>query len=289
VRLLTKAELPATLVPLETFEPIEGVVIFCGIPTIPPKLDEALVQFTQRGGAVVFVGAPPSTPIGKIHFVSETGKSDAAMRFSENASPILARLNPGDEIATRPVDVALLKESPQMNVDARWRDNARAAMMHLESGGARILWLGFDPTALASDDDPRLMLLLRTAFRWVAGQPVSDGAIGAPQLAKTLAPAARREARANRFTFTVDRLPGRDQFGIRMQNRGGIPLANPTVEIWLPPGVTEVALAGDLIMRRNATVTGVQDQGACLVSLPTLSRNEERVMKLKIVGRHLPK
>jgi len=74
-----------------------------------------------------------------------------------------------------------------------------------------------------------------------------------------------------------------------MQNRGGIPLANPTVEIWLPPGVTEVALAGDLIMRRNATVTGVQDQGACLVSLPTLSRNEERVMKLKIVGRHLPK
>ena len=289
VRLLTKAELPATLVPLETFEPIEGVVILCGVPTIPPKLDEALVQFTQRGGAIVFAGSPPSTPIGKIHFTAEIGKSDAAMRFSENASPILARLNPGDEIATRTTDVALLKESPQMNVDARWRDNARAAVMHVESAGARCLWFGFDPTALASDDDPRLMLLLRTAFRWVAGQPVSDGAIGAPQLAKTLTPAARREARANRFTFTVDRLPNRDQFGIRMQNRGGIPIINPTVKIWLPPGVTEVALAGDFIMRRNATLTGMQDEGACLVSLPSLSRNEERVMKLKIVKRYAPK
>jgi len=288
VRLLTKAELPATLVPLETFEPIEGVVIFCGVPTIPPKLHDALFEFTQRGGALAFVGAPPSTPIGKIHFSAETGKSDAAIRFSETASPILARLNPGDEVAMRAGDVSLLKESPQMNVDARWRDNARAAVMHVESGGVRCLWFGFDPTALASED-PRLMLLLRTAFRWVAGQPVSDGAIGAPQLAKTLTPGARREARANRFTFTVDRLPNRDQFGIRMQNRGGIPLINPTVKIWLPPGVTEVALGGDLIMRRNATLTGVPEEGACLVSLPSLTRNEERIMKLKIVRRYAPK
>src|SRR5947207_7010940 len=65
VRELTKAELSATLVPLEMFDPIEGVVVFCGVPEIPPRLDQALVEFTRRGGAIAFAGAPPSTPIGK--------------------------------------------------------------------------------------------------------------------------------------------------------------------------------------------------------------------------------
>jgi len=283
VRVLTKAELPATLVPLETFDPIEGVVVFCDVPKIPQRLDDALAEFTRRGGSLAFVGAPPETPIGRIHLVAETGKSDSAMRLSEAVSPVLARLNPGAEIATRIGDVAMLKESPRMNVDARWRDNSRAAVMHLEADGARYLWFGIDPSALANPDDRQLLLLLRTAFRWVAGQPVSDGAVGAPQLANTLTPDARREARANRFAFTVDRLPNRRQFGIRMMNRGGVPLQNPTVKIWLPPGVTQVALAGDFIMRRNATLTGVPEEGACLVSLPSLTRNEDRVMKLRIV------
>ena len=170
-----------------------------------------------------------------------------------------------------------------MNIDARWRENARAAMMHIEVDGARCLWFGIDPNALFNPDDRQLLLLLRTAFRWAAGQPVSDGAIGAPQLAKTLTPDARRDARVNRFAFTVDRLPNRNQFGIRMTNRGGRPLMNPTVKIWLPPGVTQVGLGGDFIMRRNATLTGVPEEGACLVSLPSLTRNEDRVMKLRIV------
>lgn len=283
VRVLTKAELPATLVPLETFDPIEGVVLFCDVPTISPRLDEALAEFTRKGGSLAFAGAPPATPIGRIHLIAETGKSDAAVRLSESLSPVLARLNPGAEIPTRVSDVAMLKESPRMNIDARWRDNSRAAVMHLEADGARYLWFGVDPTALANPEDRQLLLLLRTAFRWAAGQPVSDGAVGAPQLANTLTPDARREARANRFAFTVDRLTNRNQFGIRMMNRGGVPLLNPTVKIWLPPGVTQVALAGDFIMRRNATLTGVPEEGACLVSLPSLTRNEDRVMKLRIV------
>src|SRR5436309_3512468 len=83
-----------------------------------------------------------------------------------------------------------------------------------------------------------------------------------PQSAKTLTPDARRDARVNRFAFTVDRLPNRNQFGIRMTNRGGRPLMNPTVKIWLPPGVTQVGLGGDFIMRRNATLTGVPEEGA---------------------------
>jgi len=70
---------------------------------------------------------------------------------------------------------------------------------------------------------------------------------------------------------------------VRMINRGGRPLANPTLKIWMPPRVTKVALAGDMIMRRNATLTGVPEEGACLMSLPLLTRNEERVLKLEIV------
>jgi len=286
VRLLTQAELPATLVPLETFDPIEGVVVFCDVPDLPPRLVPALQEFIRRGGAIAYAGTPPRTPIGRIRLSTEAGKSDNVLRLSEAVSPILARLNPGAEVGASVTEVALLKESPRMNIDARWRDNSRAAVMHIEDAGARCLWFGFDPDALNNREDKQILLLLRTAFRWAAGQPVSDGAVGAPQLAKALTPDSRREARANRFAFSVDRLPNPNQFGIRMTNRGGLPLQNPTVKIWLPPGVTQVALAGDFIMRRNATLTGVPEEGACLVTLPSLTRNEDRVMKLKIVEVH---
>jgi hypothetical protein len=75
---------------------------------------------------------------------------------------------------------------------------------------------------------------------------------------------------------------------VRMTNRGGTPLPNPTVKVWMPPRVTKVALAGDIIMRRNATLTGIPEEGACLISLPSLTRNEERVLKLEIVEQRPP-
>jgi hypothetical protein len=177
--------------------------------------------------------------------------------------------------------VAFLKETPRMVIDARWKANARAVIMHMEQAGTRFLWFGFEPDAVPHDDR-QLQLLLRTAFRWVAGQPVSEGAIGPAQMAKTLSPNARRQARAKHFVFSVDPLPNRRLFSIRMSNRGTTALENPTVKVWLPPGVTKVRLAGDFIMKRNATITGVPEEGACLVSLPRLTPNEDRVMKLKI-------
>jgi hypothetical protein len=193
-------------------------------------------------------------------------------------------LNPGYELATKPVKVALLKESPHMVVDARWKTSARAVVMHVEEKGARTIWFGFDPESLVKEEDNQMMLLLRTAFRWVSGQPVSDGAVGPAQVASTLTPAARREAREGRFAFSVDRLSNPKLFSVRMTNRGGAPLENPTVKIWLPPGVTEVALSGDFIMKRNATLSGVPEEGACVVSLPSLTSNEDRIMKLRIVN-----
>jgi hypothetical protein len=225
---------------------------------------------------------PPRGAIGKLRLTAESGRSDNALKLSEAVSPILARLNPGYEVSTRPGEVALLKESPRMVIDARWKQNARAVIMHMEMDGARTLWFGFDPDATAPEDH-QLLLLMRTAFRWVSGQPISDGAVGAPQLAKALTPDTRREARQEHFAFSVDRLPNPRLFTVRMTNRGKVPLANPTVKIWLPPRVTQVALAGDYVMKRNVIVTGVPEEGACLVSLPSLTRNEDRVMKLKIV------
>jgi hypothetical protein len=282
VRMLTKAEMQPTLVPLETFDPIEGVVVFCDIPEIPPRLAELLDIFVHRGGAIAFVGKPPVTPIGKFRLMADEGVADPRLKLSESVSPVLARLNPGSELAVKPRTVSFLRESPRMFVDARWKQNSRAAIMHMEVEGGRFLWFGIHPDMLLHDE-PALNAMLRSGFRWVAGQPVSDGAIGATQDARTLAPDARRDARENRFAFSVDRMENPKLLTIRMANRGGLPLANPTVKVWLPPNVTKVALDGDIIMTRNATLTPVQGEGACLISLPRLVRNADRVMKLRIV------
>jgi hypothetical protein len=282
VRLLTKAEMNPTLVPLETFDPIEGVVVFCDIDDIPPKTVDLLEQFIRKGGALVFVGTPPKTPIGDFRLTSDNGMSDSTIKLGENASPVLARLTPGWPIPVRRSRVAFLKESPRMGIDARWAENSRAVAMHEEVDGARYLWFGFDPDTLTRDE-VQLNVMLRTAFRWAGGQPVSDGAVGTPQLAKTLTPDARKDARDNGFTFSVDRAKDPKLLTVRMINRGGKPIANPTVKVWMPPRVTKVALAGDIVMRRNATLTGVPEEGACLISLPSLTRNEDRVLKLEIV------
>jgi len=288
VQLLTRAEMSPTLVPFETFNPIEGVVVFCDVPEIPARLAEILDEFVRRGGALVFVGRPPRTPIGKFRLLAENGRSDDEIRLAEIDSPVLARLNPAFKIPTRSTPVAMLKESPRMRVDARWEQNARAVVMHMEVEGGRYLWMGLDPAAIGKDDNNQLMLMLRTAFRWVAGQPVSDGAIGSPQVARLLSPSARRDARANRFVFSVDRTRKPEVFTVRMMNRGGVPIANPTVKVWLPPHVTQVALGGNFIQNRGAVLSGVPEDGACLVSLPSLTRNEERVLSLKIVSVRPP-
>jgi hypothetical protein len=281
VRLLTTAEMQPTLVPVDQLEVLQGVVVICDLPSIPPKMDEALTRFIDRGGSVAVLGAPPSTNIGKIRLVADSGMSDSAIQLSESVSPILARLNPGYAIAARRTTVVFLQESPRMTIDARWSGNSRAVVMHMEQAGSRYLWMGFDPDALNAQDR-QLKLMLRTAFRWVAGQPISDGAVGDADLARTLAPDARRLAREEHFGFSVEPLGNRKVFSIRMANRGGRPIENPTVKIWLPPGVTQVALAGDFIMKRRASLTGVPEEGACLISLPSLTRNEDRLMKIKI-------
>ena len=284
VRLLTAAEMQPTLVPVDRLEVLQGVVAICDLQSLPPKVTESLNEFVRKGGAVAVLGAPPQTPLGNLLLVADGGDSDGSFKFSESVSPILSRLNPGYEIPVRRSRVAFLQETARMNVDARWSSNSRAVIMHMERGNSRYLWFGFNPDAVVTQQDRNLLLLLRTAFRWVAGQPVSDGAVGDANQAMTFTPNARRDARAARFSFSVDPLGDKRTFSVEMSNRGPKALVNPTVRIWLPPGVTGVRMAGDPLMHRHATLTGLPEEGACLVTMPRLGRNESRVMKIKITS-----
>jgi len=283
VRLLNDAELQSTLVTADKVEALQGVVVLCDIWSLPPAFAANLDRFLAAGGAVVVAGAPPVTPLGGMSLTADSGLSDNGVKFSETASPLLARLNPGDEVSLRPTNVAFLKETARMAVDARWRRNARAAVMHIEKDGVRYVWIGVDPDALPPGGNNELTLLVRTAFRWACGEAISDGAVGAAADTKAFAPQTRQHAREEHFAFSVDRLRNHDQFAVRLLNRGAAPLENPTVKVWLPPGVRQVALAGDLLMRHGATLTGIPDEGACLIALPSLARNADRVLKLKIV------
>lgn len=278
IRLLTRAGLNPNLVALADLDRVEGVVVLCGVEEIPA--DKA--RLLEAATALAFVGNPPETPLGGLRLAADRAPSDQAFRVSDIPSPVLARIRPGAAIRTEVAEVALLQETPGMIIDARWDGNARAAVMHMEKNGRRYLWFGVEPDALPALDR-ELVLILRAGFRWVAGQPVSDGAVGAPQTAKTLAGVAREEARVSRFAFSVDRGSRDGVLTVRMINRAPEPISNPTVMIWLPLGVKSVSLGGDFIMSRNATLTGVPEQGACLLSLPRLARGETRVLKLVMV------
>lgn len=229
------------------------------------------------GSGIAILGMPPRN--APVRLTATLGKSDEGFKLAETVSPVLARLNPGAEIPVRPAPVPLLEETPQMHVDARWKTNARAAVMHMELPGSRVLWIGLVPDAVPANQF--VLLMLRTAFRWLGGQPISDGAAGVSAQATTMTPAARWQARNQRLTFSFERLRDRGKFAVRMENRGERPIFNPTVQLWLPPGVKRVALDGDWIMKRGATIAADQQDGMCVVSLRSLGRNEVRVLKLE--------
>lgn len=253
VNLLTRAGVQATLVSVDACSAAGGVVLFCDVPAVPPAC--------SRGDALAFAGVP-----GALGLHAERGTSDTAFRWVEASSPLLARLTRGYQVQTRRAPVALLQESPRMVIDARWRDNARAAVMHMEDARKRVLWFGFDPEALVAAEDRQLILMLRTALRWADGQPVSDGGAGAAE---------------HGLAFSADRLSRRGELRVRMVDRGPKPILEPEVKIWLPPGATQVGFAGDFLMRRGATLRLLPEEGACVVSLQRLAPGEERTLKLR--------
>lgn len=282
VTLLTEADFAPKLVTSANLSPTDGVLVLCDLQRLSPSGVRIVQEHLEQRRPLVLIGHVPPELSSLTGIVTEPGKSGDALKMGETVSPVLARVHPGHVIGVQPGDVALLVENAATTVDARWRDTARAAVAHRETAnGARIVWFGFDPSRLHTRGDRHLGLMLRTAFRWAAGQPVSDGAAGSVNVARALAPSARVESRAMRFTFSVDRLQDQDLFSVRVTNKGKLRLQNPTVKFWLPPGTRKVELMGSVISRRGASLVPVEGENAVLITLPSLAPQQDRLMRLR--------
>jgi hypothetical protein len=280
VELLTKAQFSPTLVPIERYEPSEGVLALADVDELTPRLAEGIRATLAQGGGVAVLGRVPEGAAALLAMTAGEGTSGSGIVFSEAASPVLARVRPGHSLRTAPRPVSLLEESPAMKVDARWEESARAAIAHYRHGGGRVLFLGFSPAALWNRADNELGLMLRTAFRWVAGQPVSEAAAGMPAASRTLTSASRLQARGV-MSWSVDRLEADgDSFVLRIRNNGSANLPNPTVKIWLPESAAQVDVAGSLFGRRGVSLSAVEGERAAIVSLAGLRAHEERLIRL---------
>jgi hypothetical protein len=285
VTMLTRAQIPATLVPVDRMEPTDGLIALCDLSEIPDTLRDTIVQTIADGGGVIFLGSTPRSEPPLLGLSTARVMSDDNVVLAEAATPVLARVQPGKEIRVQRSEVAYVEETPRMVIDGRWKENAHAAVAHYRLNPGRVLWMGFDPSKLYIPTDREVLLMMRTSFRWVAGQPVSEGAIGSPLAAKTLTPAARNEARAKRMRYSVDRLPDSEWFTVRITNHSKERLLGPTVKFWLPPNTVRVELGGSAISRRYVTLTGDPEENAVLISLLALAPNEDRIIKLRAVKK----
>ncbi len=281
VDLLTRAEFAPTLVPVERYTPAEGVLALAGVQVLTPALEEGIRRKIAEGGGIAVLGPPPSGSDRLLGLAVTPGEPSTLLRVAEAASPVLARIRPGHEIAFARHEPPFLEENPAMHVDARWDGSARAAIAHYRLQRARILFFGFDPDSLSNPRDVDLGLLLRTAFRWVASQPVSDAALGMPAASKTLSPASRIRALDSKMTWSFDRLEEPGAFVLRIRNGGDENLPNPSVKIWYPERIDGLELAGNWFSRRNLDITPIDDEHAAVVSLTGLRPHEDRFIRIE--------
>lgn len=277
VDLLTRAQFSPTLVSFENFVPSDGVFAIVGVDRTTPGLERAIADHLAARGGIAVLGSPPAG--SSLGFKAPPGPSGETLRLAEASSPVLARVRPGHQLSLAPHEAALLEESPSMNIDARWEGSSRAAIAHWSHGGGRVLFFGFDPSALWHPADEDLLLLLRTAFRWVASQPVSDAAIGMPAAAKTLTAASRIRAQNARLAWSFDRLESEGEFVLRIRNGSREALENPTVKIWYPETISSLELSGALFGRRNVNLDITNDRAA-IVSLTSLRAHEDRYIPI---------
>jgi hypothetical protein len=279
VSTLTESGFKATLVSFENFRPVAGdLLAICSSAPIPPAAAAAVQSSLQQGRGVVVLGDFPA-PLDR--FRTTSMMSAGPVRLGQAVSPVLARIEPQHEIGTRDATVSVIEETPEMVVDARWGVSAKAAIAHWSADGGRMLWMGFDPGALHFAKDRQLSLLLRTALRWVDGQPVSDGASGAAASAKALEVTARIDARRKRLSYSVDRLNDKGSLAVRMVNKGKQPIENATIKIWLPPESKQCNVVRHFWKDRDVALANAGDEHAVTVTVPRLSPNEDRVLQLR--------
>ncbi|HET7712125.1 MAG TPA: hypothetical protein VFL80_09375 [Thermoanaerobaculia bacterium] len=281
VRLLEAAGVTANIVPVDKLDRPPEILFLSELQAISAADAARIERFARESGAVVIAGHAPHGPVGPIRFTTEPGMADSTFRLAEASSPLLARLPAGGEMHARPEPVAFLTETPDMVIDARWRNNARAVIAHLEHEPVRYLWVGFDPAGV-DPSDQRLRLLIRTAMRWAGGQAISEGAAGATAL--TFSSAARNAARERQMVFSAERLSSGRHLAITVVNRGTAALLNPAVRVWLPRGVERATLGGDLFMRRGVALAPAPHERTCLLTIRELRPGERRVIKVRLHG-----
>lgn len=279
VRLLSDAKIGTKVIsPDEIPQDGESVLALCAIDTVSGAQLNAVEQHLARAGGVLILG-PLARPLAeRLRASASITTTHGMLQLASEASPVLARATPGHEIWFNGGEIALLDETPEMQIDARWRDSGRAAIAHYRARDGRVVWFGIDPGAMHRGRDDVVEIILRTAARWAAGQPVSDAASGDPAAAKALSPAARQAAR--RLSFSADRLKTRSQLMLRVTNRNGAAVDFVTVKVWLPDGAGRAKLQRPLFGRIDAAVEEADD--GILVSMTRLAPHEERLVKLKL-------
>ncbi len=284
IAILTQSGFAPTLVPATRFAVFDGVIAICDLTSPGADLLSQIDEHLAAGKGLAILGSPagsanPTSPF--LGLTTSKGETDNVIQLAAAVSPVLARVTPSYEFGTAHGKAFILQETAEMTVDARWKTSSRAAVAHFTRGDGRVVWFGFNPAALYNPKDRQLGLFMRTAFRWSAGQPVSEGAVGTPPVARALTPDARNDARAKRLSFSVDRLQKEGTFTVRLYNKGKENLQNPTVRFWLPPKTSNVTLSGGFLARRKVTLHPVPEGDSVLITLPSLAPNEDRILKLK--------
>lgn len=286
-RFLTNAELAPTVVSASQFHDVRagGVIALCDADALPLQAAHAISDAVARGHALAILGTPPNAAMAGVRLSADSGLSDDSATISTADSPLLARAEPGYTILTRPAQAAFLREDPGMKVDARWSRSARAAIVHLDAGATRVIWFGIDPDSLRGNE-PEFQLVVRTGFRWIAGQPISAAA-AAPSAAQaeTFSPAVRAAARTDGLAYSADALVASRSLSVTIANRGRRRVDNPVVKVWLPRDVKSCGVGGDLFMRRDVTATYAPDDDACMVTVPFLRPGAERVVKVTTIRK----
>ena len=278
---LVAAGADVSLVDPSQYEPGPHLLVLGSLAEVPAALAGDLRRRIEQGGGIMITGPIPPE-VAELLRAGTTGveKSDGDLRLAEQASPLLARVRPG---FSTPVTGSgeRLDERPFMTIDARFAEPPRAALAHWTAGRARLTWFGFTTSEDALVQVPMMAVLVRAAVRWTAGQPVSDGASGAPREISTFSPDSRLNAQDEGLGFSAERSDD-DEIEVTAVHRGTESLSNPVVRVWLPPGSRSVSVQRSIFARPAATLTPVQSGNAVDVHFGRLAAGERRSCLLRV-------
>lgn len=257
------------------YEPGPHLLVLGSLRSVAPAIENEVRRRVRVGGGIMIVGTIPSELADLVEATTarRTG-TEQSFQIAEQPSPVLARVRPGFGATLPPLPV-VLEERPAMSVDARWESPPDAAVAHWTSGVARIVWYGAEISQQELKNIPMLAVMLRASVRWLAAQPVSDGASGDPRSVEAFADDARRHAQDQGLGVSADILDD-DEIEVTVLNRGENAIPNATVRIWLPPLYESVALDESLLDRKRPALHAVGRGGAVDLHFGEIAPGERR-------------